>query len=95
MKPVTYRIQKGCAYCTHCFVLVEYEGRPLYYCTQDDVPRPLCGSIYLGEGFGVSESGVHDSELFERELEEWDEWCKDREVHREGICDEYEEDDKE
>lgn len=98
-----YRIQSGCQNCKHCFVFREYEEGSSFYCTFDAPTRPLCGSVAMGESFFNDEKDVTtltEEELqkelerrdmqFDKRLDEWDIWSKDRSVESFGICDNYE-----
>ena len=78
-RPTTYREQPSCATCEHRFVRTEYESGPCYYCQVDNKPRPLCGSVAMGEILGSDDDA----------WDEWEKWAEPREVSSRGICDEH------
>jgi hypothetical protein len=87
-KPSSYQEHKRiCINCKHVFVAGDYESCSSYFCAFKAPPRPLCGSVSMGETFcGVE---VSDEE-FNRKMMEWDDWSKPREVKPFGHCNEFE-----
>jgi hypothetical protein len=98
-----YQKQNGCHNCQHCFIFREYEEGSSFYCTFNAPPRPLCGSVAMGESFfkdslnmetlteedAEKEWQRRDAE-FDKRLDEWTAWSKDRHVESFGICDNHE-----
>jgi len=95
MKPKSYIVQSGCAYCQFVFIKKERDSSNQYYCTRgDNEVRPKCGSVLMGESFllpmhtpghGYLSSSYEVEEL----IVKWEAWVKDREVRACGKCDEY------
>jgi hypothetical protein len=84
--PETYRQQDGCWNCRHSDATWEWDEGVTLYCTEGAPPRPLCDSVAMSEQWrdGAAE--------YEEDRNAWEEWSKDREVARWGICDRYEKD---
>ena len=91
-KPTSYREHSACVNCKHVFRLAEYDSGYEYYCSMGAGPRPPCGSVSMGEIFAsnikIDDPGYDDS--YERGMNAWDAWSKDRDVQSHGICDHYE-----
>lgn len=86
--PASYREQRACANCALAFAHQEYDCGIQYYCTLRAPPRPRCGSVAMGETF--ANANFEDAELFESDMNAWDEWSDGREVEPHGTCDEHE-----
>ena len=80
--PHPYIDQNGCHNCNLCFVMEEYDSGNTYYCLHDAPPRPICGSILMGEGFDFGD----DLDDYEK----WEEWEKGKKVNSWGICGKWE-----
>lgn len=83
MRPYNYILRDGCHNCRNTFVKSEWEEPAAYYCTlgDSDEPRPLCGSVYMKEGF--FDAGRDD---FESLSSAWEKWSWDRAVAEHGNC---------
>ena len=91
-----YKEVTGCHSCKHLFLQYEYDDGATHYCTHDAPPRPLCGSLAMGEDFErdrnlPSELRHTDQDPWSVAMDKWEEWMKGREVAAYGICDCYEE----
>lgn len=83
-----YRAQNACHNCRHVFEFVDYgHSGEDFYCTLDAPPRPLCGSVKLGEGPNskLAREGKYDAS-------KWLDWASARYVEPAGICDAWQPD---
>ncbi len=81
----TYRVQDGCANCSHVFVRQEYESDNELYCTFAASHRPPCMSLLMGEKKVPERPWEQDDE----DAKKWEEWKKFRRVVPQGICGEW------
>ena len=81
-----YKEQNGCHNCENVFEKKEYEEGSELFCTCDAPKRPKCGSVFMGEIHGVNKQGRHNSDIFDKDCDKWDEWCEGRKVKSHGIC---------
>lgn len=79
-----YKNQDGCYNCKFCFIFEEYNEGFSYYCNADGSERPLCGSVYMREGFLAH---TQNREEWKNLRDKWITWAKNREVKPCGICD--------
>ena len=47
--PSPYVEQSGCHDCEHVFIMTDYDCGEDYFCAQDGVERPPCGSVGMAE----------------------------------------------
>ena len=96
-----YGCQNGCYNCGICFNMFEYDEGCRYYCHEDKVKRPNCGSIAMEEDLwedDMSEDKTDEENnalykkahiIFGQRCDEWDKWKHGREVRAWGICDNW------
>ena len=80
-----YRVQNGCRNCRHSLEVTEYDDNSpygCYYCTLGALPRPLSGSLAMGEG---PRSQLAKQYGYDKMA--WCEWRNKHGVHPAGICD--------
>ena len=79
--PLNYRIFPcSCRNCKHVFRWSEHDMEDQLLCTLGAPPRPLCGSVRLGEVIGPDDEEAADA---------WYEWCEDRRVVKYALCDHW------
>lgn len=76
---MSYRIQNCCRNCRYVFDNSDYDYEE-YYCNREGEAPPVCGFY----------SSLMPRAEVEKRLKAWEDWAKDREVVREGICDLWE-----
>lgn len=79
MKPENYTVQDvqdSCQVCRHSFAYSDYDEGISYFCTLDNLPRPLCGSVALEENF----MKIKDKELRSKAHQEWYKWADENHV---------------
>lgn len=84
-----YRSQNGCHNCASVFCQSEYDDGDSLFCTFGAPPRPLCGSVLMGEQFGGFLGSLRNPEKHELQGNNWDIWSLGRQVVPEGICDNW------
>lgn len=95
--PKSYKVQKSCLNCRNVFLRIEQDEITITYCRFGDLKRPLSNSSCFFENFynylvnikGLSPDNENFDVEYEKLINEWEEWCKGREVNPCGICDEY------
>lgn len=73
---MSYRVQNCCVNCKYVFDNSDYDYEG-YYCNKDGSAPPLIGFYGL----------LEENKEVEKRLKAWNDWTKDREVVREGVCD--------
>ena len=71
--------------------MFNYDEAPTYYCTVGALPRPMCGSVAMGEQFreqGDPPRGSPD-DPFDSRLEAWEEWSNGRKVGGSCVCNSF------
>ena len=84
MKTNDYYEQDGCHNCMHSFVFQEWDDLDTYYCMQDGVSRPLCGSSFLNE----TRDFTHNNK-WQAQYDAWRKWSEKRECAAWGMCSEW------
>jgi len=82
---INYRVQNGCHNCRHVLEVTDFDDNSpygIYHCTLNALPRPLSGSLAMGEGPRSRLAKVYGYDALT-----WWEWRSKHEVHPAGICD--------
>lgn len=79
--------QIACVNCNNCFIKIDYDEYPSYFCTDDTDPRPLCGSVAMDENWMSQD--LTDAEWHKKDMA-WITWENNNRVSDNGICENYE-----
>jgi hypothetical protein len=83
-----YREQTGCHNCCHVLEVTDFDDNSpygIYYCTLNALPRPLSGSLAMGEG-----PRSRLAKQYGYDANAWCEWRNKHNAHPAGICDAWE-----
>mgnify|MGYP001592644006 CR=1 len=83
----SYFLQDACINCAFSERITEYDNDDEFYCAEgkDTPPRPICGSVAMGECFDWDTA----SERSPKEFETWEKWKKGKLVQSHGKCVHY------
>ena len=82
---INYRVQNGCHNCRHVLEVTDFDDNSpygIYHCTLNALPRPLSGSLAMGEG-----PRSRLAKVYGYDAKAWWEWHSKHGVHPAGICD--------